>query len=360
MMSEYGLLQANWLWGIPLVFVCTLLLPMLKKRAWIRKDAASNLVVVRHPLAMEYQTTEKTDEASNNLMSSFLLIISTCLFLLALAQPVKIGKEITRPATSADMLLLIDTSISMVMKDYSLDGQRVDRMTMTKVLLERFSQKFSGKKMGIVLIGDQAQIILPPTEDKALLSYMLKQLKPTIAGRRAALGDAVDIATDYIAVNNIGTQFSNDGAKNKETVLVLISSADSPAGKLSPIVGAEHAREKGVTLHTIAMGSSNMQKSRSGELIFESADLRLLQQMAEITGGQYFHAVDVASMDNALRSIEKNHQIMPDRQNVPRLYTALYHWPLITALLIIILNALMPQKTRPLSKIVEVRAKKSV
>lgn len=340
-MGEYELLQANWLWGIPLVFVLALLLSWLQRMGWLNETAAlTNLVAVRHPQAKAYSSEESENKPATNFMSTFLLMISACLFLLALAQPVKPGAKITLPATSADMLLLIDTSISMVMKDYSLDGQRVDRMTMIQVLLERFLQNFSGKRIGIVLIGDQAQIILPPTEDKVLVSHMVQQLKPTIAGRRAALGDGVAIAADYIAL-----QLSDAGRKKQETVLVLISSADSPSGKLSPIAGVERAREKGVILHTIAIGSSEMRLSRSGELLFESADLQLMQQMAEKTGGQYFHAVDVASMDAALRSIEKNHQIIPDNTQTPRLYTVLYHWPLLVALLLIMMNSLLAKKT---------------
>jgi len=246
-----------------------------------------------------------------------------------LAQPVRLGTRIEALATSADILLIIDTSISMVMKDYQLEGQQVDRMSMIQALLDRFARRFSGKRIGIVLLGEQPQILLPPSEDKALVRYMIHQLKPTVSGRQAALGDAVAVAAEYIKSDKI----------NNETVLVLISSADAPSGRLSPIAGVERAIDAAAILHPIAIGSSDMQASKTGELIYEPVDLKLLQQMAQMTGGESFHAVDVATMDAALRRIEQRHQIMPDKnaddKTAPRLQQPLYQWPLLTALLLL-------------------------
>ena len=334
-LNDYLLLSPGWLWLIvPLLFFM-LLAPWLTKRGWLRRQkpvlSASS---VRHPQAMDFQG----ESAGGNTAGYFLAGLCGCLMLLALAQPVRLGTQVEAAATSADILLIIDTSISMVMKDYQLDGQQVDRMSMIQALLDRFSRRFSGKRMGIVLLGEQPQILLPPSEDKALVRYMIHQLKPTVSGRQAALGDAVAVAAEYIKSDNI----------NNETVLVLISSADAPGGKLSPIAGVERAVDAAAILHTIAIGSSDMQASKTGELIYEPVDLKLLQQMAQKTGGESFHAVDVATMDAALRRIEQRHQIMPDKnaddENAPRLQQPLYQWPLLSALLLLMWMSLQANR----------------
>ena len=331
MISDYLLLQPGWLWLIPPVLIFMLFSPLLRKLGWLkRQNQAIPAISVRHPQAMDYQ---HKSSASNN-GGYFLTGICSCLMLLALAQPVHLGTRIDTTATSADILLIIDTSISMVMKDYQLDGQRVNRMTMTQALLDRFSRRFTGKRIGIVVLGEQPQILLSPSEDKALVRYMIHQLKPTISGRQAALGDAVAVAAEYIKSDKV----------NNETVMVLISSADAPSGKLSPVAGVERAIDAGAILHTIAIGSTESHASRPGELIYEPVDLKLLQQMAQMTGGESFHAVDVATMDAALRSIEQRHQILPDNTSnnkaAPRLHQPLYHWPLLAALLLLIMRPL--------------------
>jgi len=338
-MNNYLLLHPGWLWLIAPVFVFLLLAPWLRKRGWLRaQKQVMPSTSVRHPQAMVFQKETAVVNTGNYFLAGF----CACLMLLALAQPVRLGADIKASATSADILLIIDTSISMVMKDYQLDGQRVDRMSMTQALLDRFTRRFSGKRIGIVLLGEQPQILLAPSEDKALVRYMIHQLKPTISGRSAALGDAVAVAAEYIQSDKI----------NNETVMVLISSADAPGGKLSPIAGVEHAIDAAAILHTIAIGSTDMQASQSGELIYEPADLKLLQQMAQMTGGESFHAVDVATMDAALRSIEQRHQVLPDNglnnngpdNKTPRLQQPLYHWPLLVALLLLMIMAVRPNR----------------
>jgi len=330
-MNDYALLYPGWLWLIPVALIFMLLSPWLISPWLNRKNPAIQATSVRHPLALDYQNKHSGINTSNYTLAS----ICGCLMLLALAQPVRLGEQIEIPpvTTSADILLIIDTSISMVMKDYQLEGKRVNRMTMIQALLDHFSRRFIGKRIGIVVLGEQPQILLSPSEDKALVRYMIHQLKPTISGRQAALGDAVAVAAEYIKSDKV----------NHETVLVLISSADAPGGKLSPIAGAKYAMDAGAILHTIAIGSTKLQASQSGELIYEPADLKLLQQMAQMTGGESFHATDVATMDAALRDIEKRHQIISNKIYMPRLQQPLYQWPLLTALLLLIMKALLPR-----------------
>lgn len=347
-MNDYLLLYPGWLWLIAPMFVFMLFAPWLRKQGWLRtQKQAMPAISVRHPQAMAFQS----EGVAINTANYFLAGLCACLMLLALAQPVRLAARTEAPATSADIMLIIDTSISMVMKDYQLNGQPVERMSMIQALLDRFTRRFSGKRIGIVLLGEQPQILLAPSEDKALVRYMIHQLKPTISGRSAALGDAVAVAAEYIQSDEI----------NNETVMVLITSADAPVGKLSPIAGVERAIDAGAVLHTIGIGSTDMQASQSGELIYEPADLKLLQQMAQMTGGESFHAVDVATMDAALRRIEQRHQILPDNglnnnglnNKTPRLQQPLYYWPLLAALLLLMLMTVLPNRAGKKTSVAE-------
>jgi len=286
---------------------------------------------VMHPQAMDFETQTQANKTSSH---HFISVISGCLMLLALAQPVQLGARLAAPAEPIDVILIIDTSVSMVLRDYQLDGERVSRMTMTQALLDRFTRRFSGKRIGLVVLGEKPHMLLQPSRDRELVRYFIHRLKPTIGGRLSALGDAVAVTAD---------QLQSDSS-TAETVMILISDAVTPVGNLSPIAGAERAAEMGAVLHTIAIGSKNRQASQSGELIYEPADLKLLKQMAELTGGESFHAVDVAAMDAALQKIEQRYKKKSTPQFAAQLQQPLYFWPLLAAILLLIVPVLLPDR----------------
>jgi len=333
-LNNVHFLYPHWLWLIIPVLLFLLLKPLLISKGWLLQDnLALSATSVKHPLAINDLSVLSKVKPTRN--SFFILICSTFLFV-SLAQPVRTGEKVAAPPTSADILLIVDTSISMVIKDYQLQGKQIDRMSMTQVLLDRFSRRFNGRRIGIIVLGDQANILLEPSEDKALVRHLIYRLKPAIGGRQAALGDAVAIAADYIKLDKTLT----------ETVLVLMSDGVRPAGKLSPVAGAKRAADANVVLHTIVIGSAQQNEShlsgkQAGGLIYESADFNLLKKMAEITGGESFHGVDVDAIDNALNRIEQRHQIKDRTEFTLHSQQPLYAWPLLCALLLLLVNELL-------------------
>ncbi len=327
LLSDYELLQPEWLWLITPLIIYIFIRPFLIKKQWIKQNNQPSTISVKHPYALDNTALHLKTKQSTNI---FTTLLAGSLIALALAQPIHRGEKVTTADTSADIMLIIDTSISMVIRDYQLDGKRVDRMTMTQTLLDRFSRRFSGQRIGIVIFGDPPQILLKPSKDKDLVRHLIHRLEPTVSGRMAALGDAIAIAADFVKSDK----------QSKKTVLVLISDATTPVGKLSPIEGAKRAAESNTVLHTIAIGSTdttknNMSASQMGELLYEASDVELLSEMAKITGGESFHGTDVKSIDAALDYIEKRHQVKSSDRFSPRKTQALYFWPLLLAILLL-------------------------
>ncbi len=326
--SELTLLQPGWLWLI-LVFVPLWLL--LSKHGWLQNGNDSPAATsVKHPLASEFQNPIRNKNRSSGYQYLSLFLIS--MILLALAQPVRLGEKLPATSEPLDIMLIVDTSVSMVLRDYQLNGERVNRMTMMQVLLDRFTRRYSGSRIGLVVLGEQPHILLQPTSDKALVRHYLHRLKPAIGGRLSSIGDAIALTATHLADNN-------DAA---ETAMILISDAVTPFGKLSPVAGAKRAADAGVILHTIAVGSKNGPKSQWSELLYEPADTLLLKQLAEITGGKSFHAVDVAAMDLALLTIETHHLKATKTEFSGQLQTPLYLWPLLVAIFLLLMKSIQP------------------
>lgn len=326
--SKITLLQPGWLWFL-LLFVPLWL--WLNYRGFLRNGNDNAVATsVKHPLASDFQNQMMNNKRPHG--HQVLSLISICMIVLALSQPVRLGEKLPVSPEPLDIMLIIDTSVSMVLRDYQLNGERVNRMTMTQALLDRFTRKYSGRRIGLVVLGEQPHILLQLTKDKALVRHYLHRLKPAIGGRLSSMGDAAAITAEHLKNNNNAAS----------TAMILISDAVTPFGKLSPIAGAKRAADAGVILHTIAMGSKNGPQSQLSELLYEPADTHLLKQMAEITGGKSFHAIDVTAMDQALLAIEKHHLKTAKTEFSGQLQTPLYLWPLLVAIFIMLMMITQP------------------
>jgi hypothetical protein len=88
-------------------------------------------------------------------------------------------------------------------------------------------------------------------------------------------------------------------------------------------------------------GSQAGKEKLATSLIYQPANFKLLEQIATAGGGEFFHANSQTSLDRVLRRIQstEKHQI----QNEPvYIKLPLYHWPLATALIWILLWQLLP------------------
>lgn len=316
-MSDLGLLAPAWLLGLPFAW----LLPWWLGRRGGRLPMLFAPLAVRHPGADIHATVPPGGGAAGR--RHWLLLPLLVLLCVALAEPVRYGPPLPARAAPLDIVLVVDVSVSMTLRDYQVDGERVDRLTMAKRLLDRFAARFGGERLGIVVLGRPSAIWSPPTSDRALIRHLLGRLQLTMAGRNAAIGDALALSAE---------RFGGE----RPPVVVLISDAAYPLGRLSPLEGADRLADVGMTLYSIAMGSpdAGAAGSERGGPIFAPTDLALLEAMAERTGGRLFHAVDAEVMAQALAWIEATHRDALPVAEAPRQRLPLYPWPLGAALCI--------------------------
>jgi len=68
------------------------------------------------------------------------------LLVLALAQPQRIGELIPEKPEGREIVMLIDTSKTMSIDDFELNGQRVDRLAVLKGVVSRFVEARQGDR----------------------------------------------------------------------------------------------------------------------------------------------------------------------------------------------------------------------
>ncbi len=121
----------------------------------------------------------------------------------------------------------------------------------------------------------------------------------------------------------------------EERVLILLTDGANTAGTIAPLKAAELAREAGIRIHTIGVGSDP--RAGLGAFGFGMArnplDEATLSALAEQTGGRYFRARDVRELQGIYAALDELEPVESDEQTF-RPVGELFAWPLGLSLLL--------------------------
>lgn len=253
------------------------------------------------------------------------LFLSSLIFLflvVSAARPQIISDAIEIPQSGRDLMLAVDLSGSMQIKDFEINGKWTDRLTALKLIAGDFIDKRKGDRIGLILFGAESYLQAPLTFDTTTVKQLLMETEVGLAGNETAMGDAIGLAIKQLRES-----------QEKSRVLILLTDGNNNSGFLSPEKAAEIAAHEKLKIHTVAIGSKGkanpfFQQTMNNSQIDEKA----LQAIAEKTGGSYFRAyntqelVQIYKKIDQLESIEKtNQQYRPMRE--------IYYWPLLAALM---------------------------
>jgi len=217
------------------------------------------------------------------------------LFIVALAQP-RLAKSTTEvKASGIDILVALDMSGSMISEDFVVGGSRVNRFNMARSVLGGFIDQRPDDRIGLVVFASQAFIATPLTLDHDFLRENLDRLNiGTINPNQTAIGDALSTALNQLRA-----------IKSKSKIVILMTDGQNNAGNVDPLTAAQVAQALGVKVYTIGVGKQGMapmpvgRSPFTGEQVYQNEPVDIdegtLQQIAQMTGGQYYRA------DNAKR-----------------------------------------------------------
>jgi Ca-activated chloride channel family protein len=141
------------------------------------QQPASGAVIVRTPLIQRLS----------------LWLVWLCL-LLALARPQWLEQPIIKTVPMRDLLLAVDLSGSMGTQDFTnAAGQRVDRLSAVKEVLDDFLARHRGDRVGLLFFGSAAFVQAPFTEDLDACRTLLDEAQVRMAGPKTAFGDAIGL-----------------------------------------------------------------------------------------------------------------------------------------------------------------------
>lgn len=251
-------------------------------------------------------------------------ILIWLLLISAAARPQQLGELLEQPNTGRDLLIALDVSSSMLYSDMTLNEYNVSRLDFVKQLLHGFINERYGDRLGLILFGSQAYLQAPLTYDHHSVQTWLNEARAGIAGNNTSIGDAIGLAIKRLRMRPA-----------EHRVLLLITDGANTSGVMSPLAAAQLAARYQIRIYTIGIGAPVTSETADNLKDTSSLDLdeHSLQEISNISGGQYFHATqpgDLADIHNALNRLEPAAQLhAPQRRIHP-----LYSWPLAGAWLL--------------------------
>jgi Ca-activated chloride channel family protein len=227
-----------------------------------------------------------------------LLSLSWAFLILALMQPENVDQFKQAKNKGYDLMLAVDISASMQALDFSTADKTVNRLDVTKEVVEKFIKGREGDRLGLILFGENAYLNVPLTLDSLSVGRMLNDAVPGMAGHATAIGDAIGLGVRTLRERPLNSR-----------VLILLTDGEDNASSIPPLEAAKLAHQYGVKIYTIGIGKKGLVPFPNqfggygmGEV---SMDEDLLKAIAQETGGQYFAATNKKMLSQIYSKIDE-------------------------------------------------------
>ena len=271
----------------PLALLCLLVVPLVLAAYLLAQRRESRYALAYPNLDVLAGVVERSGACRRR--------VPPALFLLALAT---LGVALARPHVDvmvdreqATVVLAIDSSGSMLAED--VPPTRLEAaQAAVRTFLDDLPSQF---RVGVVAFAGEPHVAAPVTADREVTREAVDLLVPL---RGTAIGDAVARAARLAAEATglpgrgmLAGVFAAPAPRSGPPAAVLLLSAGfQTQGMLSPLDGAAEARELGIPVYSIALGTDRGVLNFPGRSIQVPPDRETLRQIAEQTDGRYFDA----------------------------------------------------------------------
>lgn len=274
-----------WLSVVPPIWLVLHFTVLKKKNAWLNVSNLPGLEKTKTPLRARLLNVPP-------LFRFFAML----LFVVALARPQSQMEEehITREVV--DIVISLDISGSMLAEDF-----KPNRIEAAKKLAIDFIKMRPQDRIGLVIFAGEAFTQVPLTTDHAYLIDMFEKVDIGFLMDGTAIGDGLATAVARLRDSEAASQ-----------VVILLTDGVNNRGLIDPMTAAEIAREMGVRVYSIGVGSEGTApypfRTPFGieyrDMPVE-IDEELCKQISAMTGGKYYRATDIESMQAVYEEIDR-------------------------------------------------------
>jgi len=212
----------------------------------------------------------------------FLLIAAVTFLIIAVADP-QVGTRIEEVKREGiDLVIAVDVSISMLAQDIA-----PSRLEKAKHEISNLLDRLEGDRVALVAFAGKAVVECPLTMDYGAAEIFLRVLEPGLVSMRG---------TSIAAAIKTSMSAFQEGSQAGKAIVLITDGEDHQEEVME---AAGEAKEMGITIHAVGIGSpqgvpiptgelgGEFKKDKKGNVIVTRLDEALLQEIANLTGGEY-------------------------------------------------------------------------
>ncbi|MDR1824474.1 MAG: VWA domain-containing protein [Bifidobacteriaceae bacterium] len=301
----------------PWMALIGLVVPLLLGIVWVAARRRRRAVV--HVSSVGLVRSAVGGTAWRRRIPAVLLVLALVVATVAAARP---RAWLAVPSNSTRILLAVDLSSSMCITDVPPNRLVAAQEAATQFI----DDQPSGTTIGLVTFAGSAGVLVPPTTDKSVLRDAVAAFTTS---RGTAIGQAILVALDAIAEvdpsvppTGVAVQAADDVPLVADAIVLLTDGSNSQG--VDPLTAAEQAAARGVPVFTIGFGTEEAAPSvcdvsqleagsggyggsggggRPGGAGGQTIDEAVLQEVADMTQGQYFRAEDADQLQAVLADL---------------------------------------------------------
>ena len=261
---------------------------------------------------------------SHRHVPALLFLAGLIVLFLALGRPQMV---IGLPKVDGIVILAFDVSGSMLAEDFE-----PTRLEAAKIVARDFvARQPTTVRVGVVAFSDSGFSTQLPTNDQATILAAIDRLQPQ---RGTSVANGIIVSLNTIA--NVTGQEPIVGFNDPESaeappapvsvsaensaVIVLLTDGENNMDP-DPLAAAQFAADRGVPIHTIAIGSvEGTILEVNGFTVHTKVDEATLQQISEITDGFYFNAETEEDLRTIYENIEPGFTINKEETEVTAVF----------------------------------------
>jgi Ca-activated chloride channel homolog len=304
----------------PIAFLLLLLVPIV---LWVLRCRAKS--AVRFSSKKFFEDCKPAVRVRLMPILTLLRIACIVLIVLSIARP-REGIRLSNISTDGvAMQIVLDRSGSMA-ETLAYDGRQITRFDAAKLILEDFikgdGKNFEGRygdMLGLITFARFPDTVCPLVHNHGILLDFLRQsdIERIRQEDGTAIGEALALAAARLKTAE--EQISKDNARQlagkenekpdfeiKSKVIVLLTDGINNAGDTSPMQAAELAKQWGIKVYTIGIGSESHRTFGGMRLpLAPEIDERMLTAIADTTGGFYARADSADALKSIYERIDK-------------------------------------------------------
>lgn len=336
-MTAFFLLHPLLLWGAPAVAVAVAL-----GYCWARRTRRRRLAL--------FLTTQQAAKAMQwnqerwRVLASVLTGLGLALVAASLCRPLSGPRPDETRARGIDAYVLLDCSKSMLVSDVA-----PDRLGFAKRAIMKWRATLAGDRIGLVLIGGDAFVAIPPTLGAESFNYILGKVAYTFVQGGSHLARGIDAALEDLITHQ------KDG-KYAQPVILLFSDGGQTSGDAVAAARAAWERHR-IPVHCIGIGTTEggrvpRTSGRYRTAVTSRLEEESLRAIARAGGGTYLHLAGASGEEAGAVMLDRlyHEQLAPLSTLSGRMevedYDEWFRLPLLLGLLLLAVEPLLRNRRR--------------